>query len=179
MQDTSANDRSGASLLSEELSKLIGQSVDVSVFEVEKEPIRRFADAVGDLNPLYWDEDYARGSRFGSIIAPPGFISSLWFLARPVKWARKERMTESLGPPTVMDALARAGYKRVLDTGIDYEFFEPAKAGDTVSSVCVVRDIMERGTGEAKAAFLITETSYTNQRGKLLAKARSTTVHQS
>ncbi len=179
MQDTSTNERSGASLLSEELSKLIGQSVDVSIFEVEKEPIRRFADAVGDLNPLYWDEEYAKQSPFGSIIAPPGFISSLWFLSRPVKWGRKEHQSESLGPPLVMDALARAGYKRILDTGIDYEFFEPIRAGDTVRAVCVVKDIMERGSGEAKAAFLITETSYTDQHGKMLAKARSTTVHQS
>lgn len=166
-------------MLSEELSKLIGQSVDVSVFEVEKEPIRRFADAVGDLNPLYWDEEYANRSTFGSIIAPPGFISSLWFLSRPVKWGHKERQSESLGPPMVMDALARAGYKRILDTGIDYEFFQPIRAGDTVRAVCVVRDIMERGSGEARAAFLITETSYTGQDGKMLAKAKSTTVHQS
>jgi acyl dehydratase len=165
-------------LLPQELGKLIGQAVDVSVFEVEKEPIRRFADAVGDLNPLYWDEEYARESRFGSIIAPPGFLSSLWFTGRSVKWGPRERPSETLGPPVVMDALAQAGYRRILDTGIDYEFFEPVKAGDTVRSVCVVKDIMERGAKEAKVAFLITETSYTNQNGTIVAKARSTTVHQ-
>ena len=165
-------------MLPEELGKLIGQAVDISIFEVEKEPIRRFADAVGDLNPLYWDEEYARKSRFGSIIAPPGFLSSLWFSGRSAKWGRKERPTEALGPPAVMDALARAGYKRILDTGMDYEFFEPVKAGDTVRSVCVVKEIMERGAKEGKVAFLITETSYTNQDGQMVAKARSTTVHQ-
>jgi acyl dehydratase len=165
-------------LLPEELGKLIGQTVDVSVFEVEKESIRRFADAVGDPNPLYWDEEYAKKSRFGSIIAPPGFLSSLWFSGRSVKWGRKERLSESLGPPVVMDALARAGYKRILDTGMDYEFFEPVKAGDDVRSVCVVKEIMERSGKEGKVAFLITETSYTNQDGKIVARARSTTVHQ-
>jgi acyl dehydratase len=165
-------------LLPEALGKLIGQAVDVSIFEIEKEPIRRFADAVGDLNPLYWDEDYARRSRFGSIIAPPGFLSSLWFLGRSAKWARRERLSEALGPSVVMDALAQAGYRRILDTGIDYEFFEPVKAGDTVRSVCVVKDIMERGAKERKVAFLITETSYTNQDGTVVAKTRSTTVHQ-
>jgi acyl dehydratase len=165
-------------LPSEELSRFIGQAVDTSVFEVEREPIRRFADAVGDLNPLYWDEEYARKSRFGSIIAPPGFISSLWFSGRSTKWGPKERPSEALGPPALMEALVRAGYKRILDTGIDYEFFEPVKAGDTIRLECVVKDIMERRSKDATVAFLITETSYTNQDGKPVARAKSTTVHQ-
>jgi acyl dehydratase len=61
---------------------------------------------------------------------------------------------------------------------MDYEFFEPVKAGDDVRSVCVVKEIMERSGKEGKVAFLITETSYTNQDGKIVARARSTTVHQ-
>ena len=165
-------------MLPEELKQFIGRSVDTSVFEIEKEPIRRFADAMGDLNPLYWDEEYARKSSHGSIIAPPGFISSLWFSGRSVKWGSKERPTESLGPPGLMDALARAGYKRILDTGIDYEFYETVKAGQTITSVSVVKDIMERSTKEGKVAFLVTETTYTDQDGSLVAKARSTTIHR-
>jgi acyl dehydratase len=165
-------------LPSQELGSFIGQPVDTSVFEVEKEPIRRFADAVGDMNPLYWDEAYARKSRYGAIVAPPGFISSLWFSGRSTPWGPKERPSEALGPPLLMDAIARAGYKRILDTGIDYEFFEPVKAGDTIRLVCVVKDIMERGAGDARVAFLVTETTYTNQDLRLVAKAKSTTVHQ-
>ena len=160
-----------------ELSKFIGQTVDSSIFEVEKEPIRRFADAVGESNPLYWDEEYAKKSRFGSIIAPPGFISSLWFSGRSKKWGPRERPSEALGPPELMDALDKAGFKRILDTGIDYEFFQPIKAGDTIRLTCVVKDMMERGK-ETKVVFLVTETTYTNQDGVVVAKAKSMTVHQ-
>jgi acyl dehydratase len=164
-------------LLPEELKQFIGHAVDTSVFEIEKEPIRRFADAVDDLNPLYWDEEYARKSRYGSI-APPGFISSLWFTGRSVKWGPKERPTESLGPPDLMAALDKAGYTRILDTGIDYEFYNTVKAGQTITSVCVVKDIKERSAQEGKVVFLVMETTYTDQDGKLVAKARSMTVHQ-
>jgi acyl dehydratase len=167
----------GSEVSSEELKKFIGKVVDTSTFEVEKEPVRRFADAVGDSNPLYWDEEHARKSRHGAIIAPPGFISSLWFTGRSVKWGPKERAAESLGPPEIMLALERAGYARIMDTGIDYEFLLPIRAGDTVTSTCLVKDIMERGK-ETRVAFLITETTYTNQNGVVVAKARSTTVHQ-
>jgi len=165
-------------MASEELKRFVGRVVDSSVFEIEKEPIRRFADAVGDMNPLYWDEAYARRSRYGSVIAPPGFISSLWFSGRPVKWGPKERPSEALGPPALMEALVQAGYKRILDTGIDYDFLEPVKAGDTISLTSVVKDIMERSSKEGKSAFVVTETTYTNQSGQVVAKVRSMTAHQ-
>jgi acyl dehydratase len=39
--------------------------------------IRRFAESIGDANPLYNDEDYAQRSRWGAAIAPPGFEWSM------------------------------------------------------------------------------------------------------
>ena len=36
---------------------------------VEAEDIRRFTDISGDENPLHYDEEFARGTRFGEIIA--------------------------------------------------------------------------------------------------------------
>ena len=40
---------------------------------VERGAVRRFAEAIGDPNPLYVDEEAARSSRYGGIIAPPTF----------------------------------------------------------------------------------------------------------
>ncbi len=40
---------------------------------VTEDLIRHFAYAVGDPNPLWRDPDYARGTRWGGIIAPPTF----------------------------------------------------------------------------------------------------------
>jgi acyl dehydratase len=164
-------------LASDTLKSFIGRTVETSVFEVDREAVRRFADAAGDQNPLYWDEDYARQSRHGAIIAPPGFISALWFAGRSAKWGPAERPAELLGPPELMAALEAEGYTRMLDTGIDYEFHEAIKAGDTIRAASVVKDIMERGK-ETKAAFLILDTTYTNQEGVVVARARSTTAHQ-
>ena len=165
-------------MLPDELKKFIGQTIDTSIFEIEKEPIRRFADAVGDLNPLYWDEDYARKSKHGAIIAPPGFLSSLWFTGRSVKWGPREHPSESLGSPELMNALSQAGYKHILDTGIDYEFPAVVKAGDVIRSTALVKDMMERSSKDGKMVFLVTETTWTNQNGQIVAKARSMTIHQ-
>ncbi len=77
-----------------------------------------------------------------------------------------------------MAALDRAGYKKILDTGIDYEFYRTVKAGQTITSTCVVKDMKERSSTEGKVVFLVMETTYTNQDGQPVAKARSMTVHQ-
>ncbi len=166
-------------MLSHELTELIGKTVETSLFEIDRESIRRFADAIGDKNPLYSDEHYAKNSEFGSIVAPPGFLSSLWFAGRlPDGHGSSGRPSESLGPPVLMSALEKSGFTTIVDTGIDYEFARVARAGDTIKSATVLKDVMERSAKEGKVAFVVTETTYENHEGTIVARARSMTVHQ-
>ena len=51
----------------------VGRTTPPTLNEVEKGAIRRFAEALGDYNPIYYDEDYARASGFASVVAPPSF----------------------------------------------------------------------------------------------------------
>jgi acyl dehydratase len=39
--------------------------------------IRRFADGIGDANPLWRDEEYARKTRYHGIVAPPSWVRSV------------------------------------------------------------------------------------------------------
>lgn len=54
----------------------IGTAMQPFIVEVEKGAIRRFAEAIGDANPLYHDEAYAKSKGYASIIAPPTFPAS-------------------------------------------------------------------------------------------------------
>jgi acyl dehydratase len=166
-------------MLPAEVSKFIGQTSDTSIFEVEREAIRRFADAVDDPNPLYWDEEYAKKSRYGSIIAPPGFLSSYWFSGRPTKWPKRGEATSQAGRQ-LSDALTKAGYTNpaAIDAGIEYEFFYPVRAGDTITVSSMIKDIIEREGKTGKMAFVTTETTYINQNGDLVAKARGTSIQR-
>ncbi|NSL51683.1 MaoC family dehydratase N-terminal domain-containing protein [Calidifontibacillus erzurumensis] len=40
---------------------------------VERTLVKRFAEAIGDLHPIYTDEEYGKRSRYGRNIAPPTF----------------------------------------------------------------------------------------------------------
>ncbi len=161
-------------MLPEEVTKFIGQpGGDSILLEVEKGAIRRFADAVEDPNLLYQDEKYARNSRYGSIVAPPGFFG--W----PAKLLTKQGMQPSYLRPDLRLALSGAGYTAAttIDGGTEYEFFHPVRAGDTLVASSVIKDIIER-EGRAKMVFAITEITYTNQNGDVVAKVRQTSIQR-
>ena len=48
----------------------------VEKFPVEASHIMMFARAVGDGNPIYYDEEHAKGTEPGGIIAPPTFAQA-------------------------------------------------------------------------------------------------------
>src|SRR5919202_628951 len=52
---------------------LVGERSEAVSGVVEKGAVRKFAEAIGDLNPLYVDEAAAEKSRYGGLIAPPTF----------------------------------------------------------------------------------------------------------
>jgi acyl dehydratase len=62
---------------------------------------------------------------------------------------------------------------------MEYDFFLPVRAGDTLTSSTVVKDIRERSGRMGKMAFIVIETTYLNQHGALVAKARATTILRS
>jgi acyl dehydratase len=43
-----------------------------------KDAIRHFCDGIGDPNPLFRDEEYAKKTRYGSIVAPPSWLYSVF-----------------------------------------------------------------------------------------------------
>jgi N-terminal half of MaoC dehydratase len=50
--------------------------VAIERFPVEAGHIMLFARSIGDANPIYYDEEYARGTEVGSIVAPPTFVQA-------------------------------------------------------------------------------------------------------
>ena len=162
-------------MMEEEITKLMGKVGDIMITEVEKGAIKRYADAVDDHNPLYWDEEYAKNSRYGCIIAPPGFFGwpTGWVGAKPTfptfaKLSHDEATT----------TLAQIGYNRSVDGGMEYEFFHTVRAGDTLVALPRITSVSEREGKSGKLIFVSTETTYTNQNGDLVAKSRQTTIYR-
>jgi acyl dehydratase len=145
-----------------EMKALIGVPTEPSVWEVEKGSIRRYAGAIADPNPLYCDEDHAKRTKYGGVICPHGFFG--WQLSG-------ERPGFA-----VAEKWRKVGAPRLLDGGIDYEFFKPIHAGDVLVSSSKIADIAERETKRGPMYFTTMETTYQNQNGEVVCKARSTLI---
>jgi acyl dehydratase len=152
-------------MVPDELKQHIGKIDPPHVREVERGAIRRYADAVGNDNPLYFDEEYASESRYGTIIAPPGFFG----------WSMQS-VPSSEGIIGLMTAMINAGYYRILDGGMSYEFFLPVREGDIMIASPKVKDVTAK---EGKSGTMMVcdfETTYLNQNGDLVAKAYQTLI---
>jgi acyl dehydratase len=51
----------------------VGKQSTTEINWVERGVVRAFAEAIGDLNPLYVDEEVAKKSRYHRCMAPPTF----------------------------------------------------------------------------------------------------------
>ncbi len=156
-------------MVPEEAKQFIGRTDPPIIRHVEKGAIRRYAEAVGNDNPLYQDDEYARRSLYGSIIAPPGFFG--WPTKTPCSCTGLADIVGEL-----QAALARGGFPRILDGGIAYDFFLPVRAGDILIASPKVTGLSEK---EGKGGTMIIcnfETTYTNQNGDLVAKANQTFI---
>src|ERR1700761_3867860 len=62
------------SLIPPEASKLIGTEQARATGIVEKKQFQRWAAAVKDRNPLYFDADFARTHGYRDVVAPPLYV---------------------------------------------------------------------------------------------------------
>jgi acyl dehydratase len=161
-----ANRMSDGLEVMKELRGMVGVMTQPVINEVEKGAIRRYAEAVGDPNPLYSDPEYARNSRYGEIICPPGFFG----------WSPKVTAGAVDVMVPVFGALIQAGLLRILDAGREYDFYLPVRAGDTLAWYARFAGVKEK-EGKGGTMVLVTmEITYINQHGDLVAIARQTFI---
>jgi acyl dehydratase len=125
-------------------------------YEIEKGAIRKFAEAIGDEDPIYYDEQAAQALGFKSIVAPPTCLCT--FRAQELP-----------------DLKIQFGRVR-LNGGNEYEYFQPIYAGDTISVTAKYADVAERTGRTGSMVFIITELTYRNQRGEVVAIGRNTGI---
>ena len=123
---------------------VIGVNVEVGTHEVSKEQMIAYAKAVGETDPLYLDEKAAKAGPYGIIIAPPLFYNML-----------------SLQPG--LDPKVKFGTSG-FDAGQHAEFFEPMRAGDTISAKTQVADVYAKPGRTGTMVFTVRRTTYINQK---------------
>lgn len=60
-----------------EMERRVGKSHRHYLGTVDGRMIRRYALAIGELNPIYYDQDAAREAGFAGLVAPPNMLSAI------------------------------------------------------------------------------------------------------
>jgi acyl dehydratase len=135
----------------------IGRSSPPTLNEVEKGAIRRFAEALGDYNPIYYDEEYARASGYPTVVAPPTF---------PASFHSAADLRELLG----------VGIKSLLHAEQGFEYERPILAGDRIYVSTKVADVLEKPGPAGRMDVAVIEDEGRDEEGNLVFRARRTLV---
>jgi acyl dehydratase len=97
-----------------------------SPYEVGREKIREFAEAIGDPHPAYTDRSAAAELGHPDVIAPPTFVFAVTFRA-----ARQ----------VVEDPKLGLDYSRVVHGDQRFAYNRPVRAGDRLSVVSTIESV--------------------------------------
>jgi acyl dehydratase len=126
-------------------------------YEVGREKIREFADAIGDPNPVYRDRAAAEKLGHPDVIAPPTF---------PVVLSMRA------GAQVVADPALGLDYTRVVHGEQRFVYTRPVRAGDRLVVVVTVQDIHSKVGND----FLTTKGEVSTVEGELVVTTYSTLV---
>ncbi|MEU6464655.1 MaoC family dehydratase N-terminal domain-containing protein [Streptomyces sp. NPDC046976] len=95
-------------------------------YEVGREKIREFAEAVGETNPVFTDPEAAKAFGHSDVIAPPTFVFSITFRA---------------AGQVIEDPQLGLDYDRVVHGDQKFAYRRPVRAGDRLTVTSTIEAI--------------------------------------
>jgi hypothetical protein len=154
----------------------------VGKFPVEASHIMMFARSVGDDNPIYMDEDHAKGTEPGAVIAPPTFMQASAQFA-PDYFLRPQTGKDWFGSGKEATGLKpkKDGEEKSAGGGLHaeqhFEYHRHPQAGDVLTATLVPGKTWEKeGKRSGKLIFSESITEFRDQNGELVVTARGVGV---
>jgi acyl dehydratase len=134
-------------------ANLLGKEESLGVFAVTADSIREFAEAVGDLNPLYLDPEAARQAGYANVIAPPTFCMHL-------------RGGRALPEVPLEPGLVS------LHAGQELEFYDEIYAGHTYTATAKIAEVYEKTGRSGPLGVIVREMTVKDSSGKTVVLLR-------
>jgi acyl dehydratase len=122
---------------------------------VERGAVKKFAEAIGDLHPIYFDEDTGRLSRYKANIAPPTFPRTFDY-----------GVIEGLNLPP----------KGLIHGEQTFHYERPLLVGEEVYCFSKVKNYFEKKGNFGEMGFLVIESFGEDVAGKIIFSSTSTVV---
>jgi acyl dehydratase len=137
-------------------------------YEVTWDGARHFAFGYGDDNPLYCDPEYAAGTRWGALVAPPTFLYTMGEDAAPKPDAATKALLKG-------DPFAGLGsYQAVME----FEWWQPLLLGDRCRTLQAQVGVRPKPSSfGGRTAHITHDYLYANGRGEMHAVRRGTWIN--
>ena len=129
--------------------------------ECTRDNLRHLAQGNGDINPLFFDEEYARNTRWGGLVAPPTFMHCTGTTLKRALTA--EERARGAGALRGIQALY---------SGDDCYYYRPLHPGDFVWTRAYLNQVyVKQSEFTGRTVFTIHRRIMANQRGELICAA--------
>ncbi len=155
------------SLIPDESRKMVGERLAAPVTAtIVTADAQRYAYAAGDLNPLYFDEEFAKEAGYSGLVCPPTFLNYATTVDKPMSELREDGLYRGGGRSIPLRV------NRSMFGGEEWDFVETVYMGDTVTAESRLLSLEEKSGGAGAFVLTTRQTTFTNQHGKVVARAR-------
>jgi len=159
------------SLIDAETAVRVGTVAATATGEVIRRDWQRWAAAVGDDNPLWFDPDYARANGYRDIICPPLYLQYAILGVAPLSTLRPDGSSGA-----VSGSLSFPNAPRRMAGGESTTFHLPAYHGDQIEMVRTIASIVEKDGRSGRFVLVTWHTVYRNQHRELVAEATTSMI---
>ncbi len=173
--------------LDERLQDLVAKAVAGPPGPPARDPVNRamihhWCDAIGDCNPVYTDEEVAKSSVHGGIVAPPTMLQA-WGMpglegrGPSLPGERRAEASSASTGPNPIQLLREAGYTSVVATDCEQDYARYLRPGDSLSVSSELESVSgEKKTGLGVGYFVTNKSIYYDQNGEVVAEMRFRTL---
>ncbi|WP_179467759.1 MaoC family dehydratase [Mycolicibacterium vinylchloridicum] len=159
------------SLIDPETAARVGTVAATATGEVIRRDWQRWAAAVGDENPLWFDPDYARANGYRDVICPPLYLQYAILGVSPLSGLRPDGSSGA-----VSGSLAFPKAPRRMAGGESTTFHLPAYHRDEIEMVRTIESVVEKEGRSGRFVLVTWHTVYRNQHDELLAEASTSMI---
>lgn len=159
------------SLIDPETAARVGTVAATATGEVIRRDWQRWAAAVGDDNPLWFDADYARANGYRDVICPPLYLQYAILGVSPLSGLRPDGSSGA-----VSGSLAFPKAPRRMAGGESTTFHLPAYHRDEIEMVRTISSVVEKDGRSGRFVLVTWHTVYRNQHGDLVAEASTSMI---
>lgn len=159
-----------SNLITDQMRSWIGRkSTSSPLLIMTTSDIRRYMDATGDRNPLWYDDEYARAAGYQGRLLPPTLVGWVPFSIR-----ENPDGSNAESPDLRRQVPVPKNFTNLRNAGSETEWLQPVYPGEQLSTQSCLVDIVARRGRAGWGIYITQEEQILNTNGDIVMRRRHT-----